>query len=274
MNYRHQFHAGNFADLVKHAILLAALSQSQAGGAKLRVVDTHAGAGRYRIDPAAPREAAAVQRLMADEHAPAVFEALKAAVREESGAGGLAYPGSPLLVARSLRPADRLLACELQPDQHAVLQRVLAPFGPRVEAALADGYAEAPRRLGSGGRALLLIDPPFERGDDYDRVATTVGACLRAAPGCTALIWAPLKDLETLDGLVRSLEALRPQAGFVAEVRLRPPLDPMRLNGCAVVALNPPEGLAAEARAACVWSAAALGEPGALGRVWPLQLHA
>lgn len=273
MNYRHAFHAGNFADLVKHAMTLAALRRLQAEAAQLRVVDTHAGAGRYEINPLAPGEAIAVQRLLADAHAPAVFDALKAAVAAESAAGSLVYPGSPLLVARALRPADRLLACELQAQQHAALRAVLEPFGPRVEAALADGYAQAPRRLGQG-RALLLIDPPFERGDDYEQTAAAVGAALETGARTTILIWAPLKDLETLDRLVRSLEALGPAGGFTAEVRLRPPLDPMRLNGCAVVALNPPEGLADEARVACEWIAETLGEPGGRGRVWPLQPQA
>ncbi|MDP8916583.1 MAG: 23S rRNA (adenine(2030)-N(6))-methyltransferase RlmJ, partial [Pseudomonadota bacterium] len=109
---------------------------------------------------------------------------------------------------------------------------------------------------------------------EYDQIATAAGASLQAAPRTTVLIWAPLKDLETFDRLVRSLEALRPACGVVAEVRLRPPLNPMRLNGCAVVALNPPAGLAEEAQAACVWTARALGEPGGLGRVWPLQPQA
>lgn len=283
MNYRHQFHAGNFADLAKHAILLAALgrmAEPDPRAASLTVVDTHGGAGRYRIDPERPGEGEAVRRLLAAPEAPEVFGPLKAAVETEPGSGALIYPGSPLLAARALRPGDRLVACELQPEQHASLARVLRPFAPRAEAVLADGYHEAPRRLrqfGRPGRALLLIDPPYERGDDYDRLAAAVEESLRAWPGPAILIWAPLKDLETLDRLVRSLERIGPENsplnGFVAEVRLRPPLDPMRLNGCAVIALNPPKGLAPEAEAACRWTASSLGEPGGRGRVWPLQPH-
>jgi len=269
VNYRHRFHAGNFADLVKHAILSAALRRLQAGADRLLVLDTHGGAGRYSIDPAAPGEGAAVGTLLADIGAPPVFAALKAAVRTES-ADGLTYPGSPLLAARALRPADRLVACELQPEQHALLAQALRQFAPGVEAVLADGYREAPRRLTGAGPVLLLIDPPYERGDDYPQLGAATAASLQAAPEATVLIWAPLKDLETLDRMVRGLEALgRP--GFVAEVRLRPPLDPLRLNGCATVVLNPPAGLAAEAEAACAWTARALGEPGGRGRVWPLD---
>lgn len=284
MNYRHHFHAGNFADLVKHAVLLAALARLARGGEPLLVIDTHGGAGAYRIDRNRPGEGEAARRLLEDADAPEVFAPLKAAIGLEPGSGALVYPGSPLLVARALRPGDRLVACELQPEQHALLADRLRGFGPAAEALLADGYSEAPARLGAataGVRPLLLIDPPYERGDDYDRLAAVVEASLRARPGTVVLIWAPLKDLETLDRLVRNLEQVLPRTavkggeggGFVAEVRLRPPRDPLRLNGCALVVLNPPAGLAEAAEAACAWVAGTLGEPDGRGRVWLLQPH-
>ena len=273
MNYRHHFHAGNFADLLKHAALTESLTALQRDPAPLTIIDTHAGAGTYPLDPRAlgEGEAAATRRLLEDVNAPAVFDALKGAVRAESGPGTV-YPGSPLLVARALRRQDRLVACELRPDDHAALATRLRRAAGRAEALRADGYVEAVARLGrlDEGRALLLIDPPYERADDYARIVETLGRVLRLRVRASVLVWAPLKDLETLDRLVREVEALRPPPGFVAEVRLRPPLDPMRMNGCAVLLLNPPPAVEAGVAAACGWIAARLGESGASHRLSPL----
>ena len=263
MNYRHSFHAGNFADLFKHAALLRALGASAADPTPLMVVDTHAGAGRYRLtaDQLDRGEAAAVRRLLADPDAPAVFEPLKRAVTLQRE--GVLYPGSPLLAAMRLRADDRLLACELRPDDGAELAAVLRPYAPRAEVRLTDGYeALAPALRAWRGRALVLIDPPFERGDDYVRAVDACAAALEAQPTAAILIWTPFKDLETFDALLRDLEARIRAPALAAELRLRPPLDPLRLNGCGLLAVNPPAALEAALQEAGGWIAGALGEPG------------
>ena len=276
MNYRHHFHAGNFADLVKHAALTEALALLQQDARPLLVIDTHAGAGAYELDFRSMREgeAAAAKRLSMAEDAPPVFDRLKRVMRDEAARVQTPiYPGSPMLVARALRRQDRLVACELREDDHAALVQRLRRLGGQTEALRVDGYAEAPQRLARLGdaRALLLVDPPYERADDYGRAAALLGEALRLAPDTTALLWAPLKDLETLDHLARSIEAIRPApTGFVVETRLRPPLDPMKLNGCAIVVLNDPSGLQQAVEAAAAWVAAQLGEAGASAPVWRL----
>jgi 23S rRNA (adenine2030-N6)-methyltransferase len=274
LNYRHHFHAGNFADLVKHAALTAALKLLQADKAPLLVIDTHAGAGRYRLDhrSVVSGEAAAAKRLMMDPEAPPVFVPLKRAVDEDSRRfDHFVYPGSPLLIARALRPVDRLLAFELREDDHAALTEALRPFRA-ASAVRADGYAEAARSLQEArGRVLLLVDPPYERGDEYEQVVRLARAVLPDRAEVTALIWTPLKDLETLDRLARELEALGPSRGLVAEVRLQPLTDPLKMNGCAVVALNPPPGLESPLETACAWVAARLGGPEASTRLWRLE---
>ena len=133
MNYRHAFHAGNFADLQKHAIVLALLKALTDGEAPLSVIDTHAGAGAYDLggDMAqrSGEAAAGVGRLLAMDDAPAVFAPLIAAVKALNGGGsGSLYPGSPLLIARALRKTDRYTACELRPDDFDSLRRTLAPY--------------------------------------------------------------------------------------------------------------------------------------------------
>ena len=263
MNYRHSFHAGNFADLLKHAALLRCLARLGREPGPLLVIDTHGGAGRYRLSPAdlLEGEASALARLMAAGAVPPGPSELRDAVRAEAVPDGVVYPGSPLLAARRLRPEDRLLAAELRPEEQALLSATLRPFAPGAEARLADGYPMlGPALRGWRGRALVLIDPPYERGDDYDRVVEAAEAALAADPRAVVLIWAPLKDLETFDRLLRALELTA--AGLALELRLRPPVDPMRMNGCAMIALNPPDGLAAELEAAGDWIAAELGEPG------------
>ena len=273
MNYRHVFHAGNFADLLKHACLTAVLTRMTAAGGAVSVIDTHAGAGVYDLDSAEARKSgeasAGVARLMADPAAPGVFDTLKAEVGKLNSSGGLRrYPGSPLLIAQALRVGDSLIACELRPDDFAQLARTLNR--PGAEALCADGYATAPGRVQSGRASLVLIDPPFERGDEYARVLACAREVLRRNAAAAIMVWLPLKDLETFDAFLRGLEAVTPPPILVVEARLRPLDDPMRLNGCALVVINPPESLHQDADAACTWVVRALGEPKGVARTWRL----
>lgn len=278
MNYRHAFHAGNFADLVKHAVLLDLLGALTRDAGPLTVMDTHGGAGLYDLTDAhqqRSREAeAGIRRLMQAEPGPA-FEALAAAVRRLNPEGEVRfYPGSPWLSVQALRPGDRYLACELRPDDHARLatnlERAAQGRGVEAEARLADGYGTALATAGEAGRLLVLIDPPFERSDDYDRAADTAAAIVRAQAGATVAVWTPLKDLETFDGFLRRLKAGGAGQVLVAEARLRPLHDPMKMNGCAMVVVNPPAGLAEQARGVCEAVVRTLGDSGGEARVWAL----
>lgn len=279
MNYRHSFHAGNFADLVKHAVLLGLLAEATRDARPLTVVDTHAGAGLYDLsdrNAARSREAeAGVKRLMAGDPPPALAP-LAEAVRRLNGDGELrVYPGSPWLVADALRPGDRYLGCELRADDHGQLETTLRRFGLpkriKAEARRADGYAAARAVAGEPGRLLVLIDPPFERPDDYLQAADTALAVVRAKrPPPTVAIWTPLKDLETFDAFLRRLQAGGAGTALVAEARLRPLRDPMKMNGCAMVVLNPPAALRVLAEAICGEVVSALGDPGGEARVWKL----
>jgi 23S rRNA (adenine2030-N6)-methyltransferase len=272
LNYRHAFHAGNFADLVKHAALLAVFDRLLKSPEPLTVVDTHAGAGLYDLDGQDAKRsgeaAAGVDRLLAASDAPAPLQALVKAVRRARAARGHAslYPGSPWLAAERLRPTDRLIACELEPQAHAALQSALKGR-KQAEARRADGYAEVAGLVPPKGRALVLVDPPFERADDYRRCAQAAQAVLQRNRGSAILIWLPLKDLETFDAFLRDLEdAVGRTPLLIAECRIRPLDDPMRMNGCALALINAPAGLDTDLAAACAWTAD-LGQGGA-GRVW------
>ncbi len=272
LNYSHAFHAGNFADLLKHSLLLAVVGRLKAEG-PLTVLETHAGAGCYDLGGDAARRSgeaqAGVARLMSTPVRPPTLEALAGSVRSCNPDGELRwYPGSPWLAAQALGPTDIYVGCELQADAYVALEAVLAPRknGPCIELVQGDGYALAARRLSStAGRTLLMIDPPFERADDYARTAELIAA--RPDPARQpALVWTPLKDLETFDAFLGALEGTGPASLVSAQARLRPLDDPMRMNGCAVVLVDAPD-VTAEAQTVCDWLVAHLGAPGASGRV-------
>lgn len=271
MNYRHAFHAGNFADLVKHTTLTLLLDALTRDAAPLTIIDTHAGAGGYDLDGELARRtgeaAQGIFRLMAADDAPPPFDRLKAAVRRGNPDGGVRfYPGSPSLIAAALRRGDRYLACELRDDDVALLAETLSPF-PGAKAVQTDGFAMAEREAGKGGRLFILIDPPFERGDDYARIAATLAAVMSLDPDACVAVWLPLKDLETFDSVLRSIEPACADL-LVVEARLKPLADPMKMNGCAMVIANAPAGLEADLSAAAGWVVSRLGDAGGKAEVW------
>jgi len=262
VNYRHAFHAGNFADLVKHAGLLRLLGELRSG-APLQVIDTHAGRGLYDLAGPEARKSgeaeAGVVRLMQAADAPAEFAPLKEAVAALNRDGQVRrYPGSPWLIAETLRAQDRYLACELRPEEHNALASLAKDY-KTMRTLCADGYEVAAER--AQGRALVLIDPPFERADDYARIVETVAAVRRRSSEAIVLIWLPLKDLETFDAFLRDLEDASPGPLLAAETRMRPLTDPMKMNGCALVLVGGPK-LAAPLERICRWTAETLGEGG------------
>jgi len=268
LNYRHAFHAGNFADIVKHAAVLLTLQALQGGGAPLTVIDTHAGGGLYDLTGGEARKsgeaAAGVGRLM-EGALPTPLEPLRAAVRRANRGGRETrfYPGSPWLIAEALRPGDRYLGFELRPEeQRALAENLKSRQGAATRCA--DGFAEAPAACPATGEVLVLIDPPFERPDDYPRIVEATAAVKARNPSARLLIWAPLKDLETFDAFLRDLEDAAPGPMLVAETRLRPLADPMKMNGCALVFVDPPPGLEAPLAQICAFVGAPPGE----GRVW------
>lgn len=270
MNYRHSFHAGNFADLVKHALVLW-LVKARAAAGPLTVLDTHAGAGLYDLsgDAARSKEAeAGVARLMTGPDRPPLMQALADRVAALNPDGGARfYPGSPVLIADALGSGGTYVGYELNPPVRALLDQALAER-PNAEAREGDGYALATAEAARAKAPLILIDPPFEKPDDYIRSAETALAVIRRDPAATIAVWTPLKDLETFDAFLRRLDEVGSKRVLVAEARLRPLTNPMKMNGCAMVVLNAPAGAEEAARQICDWVADALGDAGARAEVW------
>jgi len=285
LNYRHGFHAGNFADLFKHAALLSFLRALREEGVALQTVDTHAGAGQYDLsDPtfARSKEAQAGIGYLLGHEVPDSLKPLSDYVWAKNRAAGFGerlgiYPGSPLLVLDHLTAAGRYLGCELRTDDYERLKELVVPRGGK--ARHTDGYVAAVEAAEAGQNLFLLIDPPFEKFEDYERINDTLRDVLRTQPGARALVWLPLKDLETLDRFLRHMECelLEDQTGehapdiTVAELRLRPLINPLKMNGCVLVAVNAPKAVTAAIEAIAHDLAQVFAEPGGKASVWTLD---
>lgn len=249
MNYRHAFHAGNFADCVKHALLVALLVGLRAKDKPFAVLDTHAGIGSYDLAAPEPQRTGewreGIARLAPhDDPALASYLAL---VRAAGFPG--AYPGSPALVRALLRPGDRLVLCELHPEDHATLK---ARFrgDPQVAVHRRDaweaitGLTPFPER-----RGLVLLDPPFEQEGEFDRLATALATLRHRFRAAILAAWYPVKHRAPVRAFHTALRDRAVPDCLACELTLREPTDPTRLNGCGLLVANAPFGFEAEARA-------------------------
>ena len=255
MNYRHAFHAGNFADVLKHTVLALALKRMTEKPKPLRVIDTHAGIGTYRLDsPEAQRTGewiGGIGRLLGPgaEPLPAPVDALLApyldAVRTLNPDGELrVYPGSPVLALALLRPEDRLIASELHPEDVELLRQALR--GDRRAKVLAlDGW-QAIRALlpPKERRGLILVDPPFEEAGELDRLVAGLADGLRRFATGTYMLWLPIKDQRQVAAFEQALKQLASGKLLWVELRTAPTAPEGPLTATAVVVANPPYGLA------------------------------
>jgi 23S rRNA (adenine2030-N6)-methyltransferase len=242
VNYRHAFHAGNFADCMKHALLVALVRSLLKKPAPLFVLDTHAGAGQYDLEtgPAARTQEAATGIMRLLDRTPGPLEDYVALVRDL----GL-YPGSPRLVRALLRPDDRLACCEMHPEEYVALRRRIGR-DPRVAVHRRDAW-EALKALlpPTQKRGLILIDPPYEDPAEYQRLAEGLTIAHGRFRGGVIAAWYPAKRRASVRAFFASLSV--PDV-IVAELLLREPIDPTRLNGCGMLIVNPPYRFEEEAR--------------------------
>ena len=251
MNYRHAYHAGNFADVLKHVVLSLALVHLKKKDAPFRVIDTHAGIGMYDL---AGEEAGktgewrgGIERLLGPDAAPlpaAAAELMKPyldAVRALNPDGVLRrYPGSPCLALALMRANDRLVANELHPEDAVTLRRTLA--GDRRAKVLAlDGWLALKAQLPpKERRGVVLVDPPFEEPGELDRIVSGLDNARRRFGGGVYLLWYPIKDPRPVARFHEALAKIAPPESMAIELLIRAPVDLDRLNGCGLVVLNPP----------------------------------
>ncbi len=266
MNYRHAFHAGNHADCLKHALLLLLLLDAlRRKPAPFAVLDTHAGRGAYDLsaeEAARTGEAARGAGRLAD----VVDGPLLPFVDALRAAGFPArYPGSPALVRAALRPGDRLVCCELHPEDHAALRTHFARDA-QVAVHRRDAW-EAIRALTPfpEKRGLVLIDPPFEREDEFTRLVGAIAELNRRFRAGIVAAWYPVKHRAPVRDFHDALRATGVRDMVAAEMWLREPTDPRRLNGSGLLVVNPPFGFEASAQAVLAELLARLGAEAGAG---------
>ena len=235
MNYRHVYHAGNFADVLKHVVLIALIEALKTKQTPFAVLDTHAGAGRYSL---ASEEALktgefrdGVMRLLAAERLPTLVHAYLNLVRPQNGVQH--YPGSPLIAAQLLRDSDRLILCEVQDTEVESLRQLFARDG-RVAVHQRDGYqAMAALLPPAEKRGLVLIDSPFEAQEQEFRIieGALAAAHKRFANGVYA-VWYPIKLRQSVLPFHRWLKE--------SEICVHPDNSALRLNGCGMAIINAP----------------------------------
>ena len=257
MNYRHAYHAGNFADVVKHLALVALLAHLKKKDKGFRVIDTHAGRGLYDLsgDEASRTGEAAhgIARLQPIIPHDGFPDALKIYLDVVQSAGEGRYPGSPLIAARLLRPQDRLIAIETHKDEFAVLSSVLSPYRT-VKTEQGDGYARLAALLPPPERrGLVLIDPPYEAPDEFARVGAAFGGALRRFANGIYLIWFPVKSKSEADRFCGEIvaagatKALRIDTEIEARIHvLGKVADKDRLARAGLIVVNPPFGFEEE----------------------------
>jgi len=279
MNYRHAFHAGNFADVFKHVLLQALFRALQRKDKAFLFLDTHAGRGRYDLAAAGPATRSpewpeGIGRLWPRSDLPPALAGYVEMVREcnryhrVEGAKLRYYPGSPALAQMLARPIDRLAFCELQPDECAALEREMAGV-PRMRVHATDGYAALKALLPPlERRALVLIDPPFEGADEFDRIVGALRAGLQRCPAAVYAIWYPLTGRAPAREFFTALRTLPLPPTLAVELRVHAPDTVARMGGCGMVILNPPWQFDVEIRPVLDVLADLLAvEPGAAARV-------
>lgn len=261
MNYRHAFHAGNHADVFKHATLTLVLERLCEKPTPFAVLDTHAGAGVYDLTSEPALETgefeAGVGLVFGRPlpEAPRYLDIL-AAMNPD---GLTAYPGSPEIVRRSLRDRDRLILCELHPEEYAAL-RARYRRDPRIAIHNRDGYEAVGALLPpKERRGLVLIDPPYERPDETDRLIAALHAGLRKWPTGVFMAWYPVTDGEVGRRLAHAAtEAPFPKALQAEFLPYRP--DDARMAGGGLVICNAPYRIAESLEALCQVLARRLGD--------------
>ena len=251
MNYRHIYHAGNFADVVKHATVALIVEHLKLKPAPFRVIDTHAGVGRYELAATEAEKTGewrdGIGRLLAGPlPAPiaAILAPYLAAVAEENlgrlpGTDLTAYPGSPLVARYLMRDNDQLVVNELHPEDNDLLEQLFARDRQTKVMAI-DGWVALRSLLPpKERRGLVLIDPPFEEPGELARLAQGLGDASRRFATGTFVLWYPIKDARPVHAFRREVAELGLEKLLSAELLVKAP-GSAGLSGCGLVILNPP----------------------------------
>ncbi len=244
LSYRHAFHAGNHADVLKHIVLALIIDYLKQKEKPLWYIDTHAGAGRYALDSFEAKKnaeyASGITRLLEQRAAlPALLQPYFDVIDDEHRVSSNLYPGSPVFAAHLLREQDRLRLFEMHPQDNAILRDNLE-YDRRVAIADSDGFASLKALLPPPSRrALVLIDPPYELKEDYARVVTSMQDALRRFATGTYAIWYPLLPRAEAARLPQQLATLAAPTLRI-ELRVTEPQGEFGMYGSGMFVINPP----------------------------------
>ncbi len=269
MNYRHAYHAGNFADVLKHAALTALLLHLRKKDSPFAVIDTHAGRGIYDLASAEATKTREAEEGILKLPEPEALPGVLRSYAELVNAFRPHYPGSPLIAAKLLRSRDRLVAIEKHDEEYAVLKAALkSERGAR--AILGEGYRELAKLVPPPERrGLILIDPPYEEDDEFAAATDALIAAHRRFATGIFLLWYPVKERRAIEAAIG--EVLN--AGIRRLLRIEfdigsGPDEDERLSAAGLLCINPPFGFAAEMETAGAFLAHRLGRsPAARVRV-------
>jgi len=276
MNYRHAFHAGGFADVIKHIVLVRILSHLQDKPAPFRVIDSHAGAGVYDLTSDEARRTGewltGIARLMQARFSEKTAPLLKPyldIVRAFNPERDLkAYPGSPLIARALLRPQDRLTACEVEPEARKQLIDALRR-DTQARVVDLDGWLALPAFVPpKERRGLILIDPPYEAKDEFERLADGFAQAFAKWPTGSYLLWYPVKSRRATDSLARHVAGAvgagpSPGKALRLEFSVAPQSAGAALVSAGLLIVNPPWTLSGELKAILPELEKPLGQGGA-----------
>ncbi|MFO7703662.1 MAG: 23S rRNA (adenine(2030)-N(6))-methyltransferase RlmJ [Halopseudomonas sp.] len=267
MNYRHSYHAGNHADVFKHAILLRMAQLLQRKDTPFCYLDSHAGTAMYDLNAEAAGKTGeyldGIARLWGRDDLPEMIQDYCQVVARHNPDGRLRYyPGSPQLIADTLRPQDRMILSELHPEDAATLSAHFSG-APDVAVHQRDGYELAKAFLPvAEKRALWLLDPPFEQADELTRCLTTMQIGIQRMRQTMIMLWYPIKDERLLRDFYRQVAGSGLPKVLRVELNVRPADNALGLNGSGLMLVNPPWPLWEELEGVLPWLADTLAQSG------------
>jgi 23S rRNA (adenine2030-N6)-methyltransferase len=272
LSYRHAFHAGNHADVLKHFVLLEVLTYYLQKDKPFWYIDTHAGAGHYALDSGYATQNAefrdGIERLWQRDDLPPPLAPYIDLVRGLNPKGTLRrYPGSPAVALPSLRADDRMRLFELHPSDHKLLLQALAPAGRRVKVEAVDGYAGLKALLPPPPRrAVVLIDPPYEQKQDYARVVDALKDSLQRFATGTYILWYPLLQRPEPQLLQQRLKRLALPSWLHVTLSVQSPAaEGYGMHGSGLYIVNPPWNLPGVLQTVMPYLVAVLGKDGGAG---------
>ena len=276
MNYHHAFHAGGFADVIKHIVLVRILTYLHEKPAPFRVIDSHAGSGLYDLSGEQARRGgewltgiARIVQARFSQTAALLLKPYLDIVRAFNPHGELqAYPGSPLIARALLRPQDRITACEVEPAARKALIEALRKDSQARVVDL-DGWVALPAFVPPNERrGLVLVDPPFEASNEFDRLADGFNSAFSKWPTGVYLLWYPAKSRRASDQLARQVAqttgSVRPERTCLRlEFSVAPQAVDRALTSCGLLIVNPPWTLQGELKTILSELEKPLGQGGA-----------